>query len=165
MMVFGLAAASLCLTSPHITPRCPSPRSCVDAASAAIPPERLADAWQRDEKVRWVQSKARALRCTASGGSLAARTAQVFGRWQRTYHDTTLEPRSSVFARTWCSGTAPSLLLCAQAKELGEKLKGCSLYLVGVGPKKTAVGRVRSIPSRLVRAACATPHILFEHQI
>ena len=30
----------------------------------------------------------------------------------------------------------------AQAKELGEALKGCSLYLVGAGARKTAIGRV-----------------------
>ena len=32
--------------------RCAAVHGCIDAASAAIPPDRLADAWQRDEKVR-----------------------------------------------------------------------------------------------------------------
>ena len=49
-----------------------------DAASEAIPPERLAEAWRRDEK----------------------------------------------------------------AGELREMLKGCSLYVVGLGPRKAAIGRV-----------------------
>lgn len=39
-----------------------------------------------------------------------------------------------------------------QAKELSERLKGCPLYLVGVGPKKTAVGRV--LARRLTQYRC-----------
>ena len=39
-----------------------------------------------------------------------------------------------------------------QAKELTERLKGCPLYLVGVGPKKTAVGRV--LARRLTQYRC-----------
>ena len=39
-----------------------------------------------------------------------------------------------------------------KAKELSEKLKGCSLWIVGLGPKKTAVGRV--LARRLTRYRC-----------
>jgi hypothetical protein len=65
------------------SPRCPAAfcsESLPDAASAAIPPERLADAWRREEN----------------------------------------------------------------AAELSEMLKGCSIFLVGFGQRKTAVGRVIS---------------------
>jgi len=58
-------------------PRCQAD-SIPDSVSEAIPPERLADAWRREEK----------------------------------------------------------------ATELAEVLKGCSLYLIGLGPRKTAVGRI-----------------------
>ena len=39
-----------------------------------------------------------------------------------------------------------------KAKELSEKLKGCSLWIVGLGPKKAAVGRV--LARRLTRYRC-----------
>jgi len=39
-----------------------------------------------------------------------------------------------------------------KAKELSDVLQGCSLYLVGLGPKKTAVGRV--LARRLSRYRC-----------
>ena len=39
-----------------------------------------------------------------------------------------------------------------KAKQLSEELKGCSLYVVGLGPRKTAVGRV--LARRLARYRC-----------
>ena len=75
-------------SSVGLAPSCTSPRSAVrcsadaipDDVANAIPPERLADAWRREER----------------------------------------------------------------AKELGEVLKGCSLYLTGTSARKTAVARVLS---------------------
>ena len=70
------------------TARCCSSETLPSEASDAIPPEKLAAAWSRDEK----------------------------------------------------------------AKELSEVLKGCTLYLVGLGPKKSVVGSV--LARRLTRYRC-----------
>jgi len=82
LLVLALASSAAWLV-PAPAPRCAAARCCdtiPDSVSEKIPPEKLSDAWRRDER----------------------------------------------------------------AKELSETLKGCSLYLVGFGARKTAVARLLS---------------------